>query len=185
MYLSCRHLDANMCRHRGIGMNKPKKKAVTITGQLQVRVLLRGCVLDPPPAADLEQDQPAGTGLLRSPRKLVVLQAEKEARKQAQKASRARQVFAKTEERFQCEARIFSARLRMLTNAKPQTCLGIDQKIQMSIDEWQNHCGWLQTKLKLEHARVRLLLAELYAEKHNSIAKDVANRRLKLLLSKS
>ena len=59
---------------------------------------------------------------------------------------------------------------------------GLIQKVQ---EMYQNDCGWLESKLKLERARVEALLAEFDAEMHNSHALDAANRRLKRLLRKS
>ena len=44
-----------MCRHKGIGMNKPKKKKVPVPKFITVRLLLRG--LEPEPAADVDLER--------------------------------------------------------------------------------------------------------------------------------
>ena len=66
-----------MCRHRGIGMNKPKKKAVTVPNFFAVRLLL--CGLEPEPAADvdLERGGPPAAQPQPSPGKQLVKDLER------------------------------------------------------------------------------------------------------------
>ena len=47
----------SMCRHKGIGMNRPKKKKVQPSGMLKVSLILRGIDLENVTDAPAEQDQ--------------------------------------------------------------------------------------------------------------------------------
>ena len=47
-----------MCRHKGIGMNKPKKKKVDVMKYVRVKVLLRGVCIAPEPEPERAPEAP-------------------------------------------------------------------------------------------------------------------------------
>ena len=84
-----------MCRHKGIGMNKPKKKQVPVPNFFAVRLLLRG--LEPEPAADVDLDGggPPAAQPPPSPCMQLVKDLERKARLLEQKAAEARAALVK------------------------------------------------------------------------------------------
>ena len=110
-----------MCRHKGIGMNKPKKKQVPVPNFFAVRLLLRG--LEPEPFADidLERGGPPAAQPQPSPGKQLVKDLEREAWLLEQEAAEACAAVTKAKADFAIQDKMHDACLRALSKAKPST----------------------------------------------------------------
>ena len=98
-----------MCRHKGIGMNKPKKKKVPVPKFFAVRLQLRG--LEPEPAAvvDLERAGPRAARPQPSPCKQLVNDLEQQAWLLDQEAAEARAAVAKAKADFELAFKVNNA----------------------------------------------------------------------------
>ena len=76
-----------MCRHKGIGMNKPKKKKVPVPQFFAVRLQLRGLEPEPPAVVDQVGAGPPAARPQLSPCKQLVHDLEQEARLLDQEAA--------------------------------------------------------------------------------------------------
>ena len=110
-----------MCRHKGIGMNKPKKKEVPVPQFFTVRLQLRG--LEPEPPADVDQDGggPPAAQPPPSPCMQLVKDLERGAWLLEQEAAEARAALAKVQAQAAIEEKVRDACRRALDKAKPST----------------------------------------------------------------
>ena len=169
-----------MCRHRGIGMNKPKKKAVTVPKLSAVRLLLRG--LEPEPAADvdLERAGPPAARPQPSPCKQLVNDLEQKAWLLDQEAAEARAAVAKAEADFEIAYRVHDACLHALSKAKPSTSLTVLKNRELKLKKVEMERLW--SMHGCEAAKADSYKAHFKAAQMHGYAKDVKIARLQRML---
>ena len=107
-----------MCRHKGIGMNKPKKKKVPVPQFFAVRLQLRGLEPEPPAVVDQVGAGPPAARPQLSPCKELVHDLEQKAWLLDQEAAEARAALAKVQAQAAMEEKVRDACRRALDKAR-------------------------------------------------------------------
>ena len=110
-----------MCRHKGIGMNRPKKKKVSVPSLPEVKLLLSGYAPEPTRAPDLQRPEPPTQDAPPSPGAVLVKDLERYAAVMAYEAQRARDAYANAMEQHAGRKRLNQACWRALDRARPST----------------------------------------------------------------
>ena len=98
-----------MCRHKGIGMNKPKKKKVPVPKFFAVRLQLRGLEPEPVAVVDLVGAGPPAAQPPLSPCMQLVKDLERGAWLLEQEAAEARAALAKVQAQAAMEEKVRDA----------------------------------------------------------------------------
>ena len=166
-----------MCRHKGIGMNKPKKKKVPVPKFFAVRLQLRG--LEPEPAAvvDLVGAGPPAAQPPLSPCMQLVKDLERGAWLLEQEAAEARAAVKKAKADHELAFRVSNACLRAMSKAKPSTSSTVLYNRQQKLHTWEMELVW--SMHAVEAAKADSFRAHFKAEMMRGYAKDVTIARLK------
>ena len=108
-----------MCRHRGIGMNRPKKKKVSVPSLPEVKLLLRGYAPEPTREPDLQRPEPLARDAPPSPGAVLVMELKRFAAVKKLEAWRARDAFANVMAQHAGRKRLNEACWRALDTARP------------------------------------------------------------------
>ena len=172
-----------MCRHKGIGMNKPKKKKVPVPKFFAVRLQLRG--LEPEPAAvvDLVGAGPPAAQPPLSPCMQLVKDLERGAWLLEQEAAEARAALAKVQAQAAIEEKVHDACWRALDKAKPSTsCAVLEKRIEkakiLQLEE-------VLSFYEVEKAKSDSFEAHFKAAQMHCYAKDVKIARLQRMLAEA
>ena len=167
-----------MCRHKGIGMNKPKKKQVSVPSLAEVRLKLSGYVAEPMPeptsAAAHHQAVSCGMQLVKDLERYAWLKGKD--------AERAREVYGAQIAQHRVDERIRNACWRRLEARKPSTKFSVLEKREYKMNELIRQ--WLFSEFEL--AAVGQANAEAHVESlmFKCVAKDAKIRLLERQLQR-
>ena len=176
-----------MCRHKGIGMNKPKKKKMSVPSLPEVKLLLSGYAPEPTREPcrepDLQRPEPPTQDAPPSPGAVRLKDLKRYAEIKALEARRVRDGYAMEMAQHAAKKRLIEACWRTLDRARPSSSYTVlekrEQKMQRLIEER------LQSDLSLEMHRAANAEAHFEAECASSLVKDATIRRLKRMLRKA
>ena len=150
-----------MCRHKGIGMNRPKKKKLGMPELLTVKLLLRGRAVDLSPELEPapEPTQPARAP--PSPGRLVVLRKQRVAAFAKAHAQVAEEVLREGNTAWKRACALHKARCWALEHARKS-------KKQSVLDK--RVCKSYQSDIDIKDAEIQLYYLMLQAEQYNCVA---------------
>ena len=167
-----------MCRHKGNGMNKPKKKKVPVPKFFAVRLQLRG--LEPEPVADVDLDGagPPAAQPPPSPCKQLVKDIEQKAWLLEQEAAEACAAVTKAKADYEIAYKVHDACERALSKAKPSTSFTVLDNRERKLRKVEMEKVW--SMHALEAAKADSFKAHFKAAQMRGFAKDATIARLKI-----
>ena len=115
-----------MCRHKGIGMNRPKKTKVFVPELIKVKdILLRGHAVEQYPDLEPEPEQPPPVRACASPGKLVVQHKQKLAKAAMWQYQGAEARLRKANTTYNRAEALFKGREFALDHARPSKVVSV------------------------------------------------------------